>query len=279
MNGERVKVHILPIPYEKTTSFGKGTENGPKAILEASSQVELFDEEFESEPYKCGIFTEEPVDLEGKGGQKAIELIEKRAEKIFSKNKFLLALGGEHSITAGLVRAAHKKYPDLHVVHFDAHADMRPEYEGSKWSHASVMHRIYEMGIPYTSIGIRALSKEEFELIEPHRKNYFFAYELAKNPNWIKEALETVKGPVFLSFDIDAFDSSVIPDTGTPEPGGLSWYQVMDFFKELMKEKKVVGADIVELLPGKPSRSSDFTAAKLAYKIIGYWNQFELGTN
>ena len=268
--GVEAKVVILPIPYEKTTSFGKGTQNGPKAIIEASHQVEFFDEELELEPCECGIFTEKALDFVGKSGAEAINLIEAATEKILSDGKFPIALGGEHTITTGLVKAAHKRYPDLHVVHLDAHADMRPEYEGTKWSHASVMARISELGIPYTSIGIRSISKDEFDLVKPNRKNYFYAHEIAKNPNWIDETLKTISGTVYLTVDIDVFDSNIIPETGTPEPGGLNWYQVTDFFKRLMKSKKVIGADLVELAPCPGRHASNFTAAKLIYKIIGY---------
>jgi agmatinase len=267
---ENAKVVILPVPFENTTSYGGGTINGPEAIIKASSQVEFFDEELEKEPFRCGIHTQEPLDLTGKTGEAAIEAIETAADKIFEEDKFLFALGGEHSITAGLVRAARKKYSDIHVVHLDAHADMRAEYQGTEWSHASVMRRISEMGVPHTSIGIRALSKEEFELIKSDRKNYFFAHEIAKNPDWIKSALKTISGKVFLTVDIDVFDSGFLPDTGTPEPGGLGWYQVTEFIKALTQNHTVIGADLVELAPNPNRHASDFTAAKLVYKIISY---------
>lgn len=268
---DAAKVVVLPVPYEATTSYGKGTKNGPKAILEASAQVEFFDEELGQEPYKCGIFTEKEVNLKNAAGEDAVLKIERAVEPIASAKKFILGLGGEHTITTGFIRPFKKIYPNLEVVHFDAHADMRVEYDGTKWSHACVMRRVHELGVPFTSIGIRALSVEEFEFIRPLRKRYFFAHEICDNTGWMDRALETIKGPVFLTFDIDALDSSIITNTGTPVPGGLTWYQTMQFLKRLMREKRVVGSDLVEFAPIGQNNAEAFAAARLAYKIIGYW--------
>lgn len=267
---ESSKVVILPLPYEETVSFGGGTGRAPQVILETSAQVELFDSELMKESYGCGIFTAEALNFDGKKGLDAIGLIEAATDAVVEADKFPLGLGGEHTVTTGLVKACLKKYPDLHIVHLDAHADMRKEYGGTPWSHASVMHRLYEMGLSYTSIGIREFCREEYELIKPLEKNYFFAHDIAKNPGWIADALKTISKPVYLTLDVDAFDSSVIPHTGTPSPGGLSWYQVTNFLRALMESKKVIGADVVELAPDKYSRPSDFAIAKLVYKIIGY---------
>lgn len=269
------KVSILPIPYEATTSYGKGTAKGPEAIIKASAQVEYFDEELKSQPLKIGIHTEKPVEFKEKTGEEAINLIERRADEIIGDGKFLIGLGGEHSITTGLVKAALKKYKDLFVVHFDAHSDMRNEYEGSKWSHASVMRRIDDLKVPYISIGIRSVSSEEYEYIKDREERYFYAYRIAADAGWMDTALSMVKGPVFLTFDVDALDAGVLPHTGTPEPGGLTWYQVMTFLKRLFKEKRVIGADVVELAPDASSRPSDFAVAKLVYKIIGYYSYFK----
>lgn len=269
---DRSKIVVLPIPYEATTSYGKGTANGPTAIIEASAQVEFFDEELECEPYKCGIHTADAVIFNGATGKAAIDLIERAVDNIFSAGKFPLGLGGEHTITTGLVKAALKTHPKLTVVHFDAHADMRDEYEGTPWSHACVMRRIHELGVKFVSIGIRAISSEEYDFIRSKEllPNYFFAHRIAKDSSWIKKALSIIEGPVFLTFDIDALDSSIVPATGTPVPGGLNWYQATDFIRELTKDKEVVGADLVELAPNVQSQSSNFTAAILAHKIIGY---------
>ena len=175
-------------------------------------------------------------------------------------------------MTTGLVRSALKKYPDLHIVHFDAHADMRESYEGTKWSHACVMKRLVELGCKYTSIGIRAMSKEEYEAISDSRDSYFFAHEIYGQTDWMDKALKQIKGPVYLSFDVDAFDGGLLPHTGTPEPGGLDWYTVTRFLKKLFERHDVVAADVVELAPNEQSRASDFMIAKLVYKMIGYKN-------
>lgn len=264
------RVTILPVPYEVTTSYGKGTKNGPDAIIKASAHIEAFDEELEFEPYKIGIKTEEPIDFGQLVGKEAVELIESAASKIVEEGRFPLSLGGEHTITTGLVKALLKKYPKIHIVHLDAHADMRDEYEGTKWSHACVMKRLDDLGLNFTSIGIRSLCKEQWEYIKDKKQNYFFAHQIASDPGWMKKALALISGPVYLTLDVDVFDATVIPHTGTPEPGGLNWYQVTNFLKLLMQSKQVVGADVVELAPSKESAPSDYTAAKLAYKIIGY---------
>lgn len=268
---EKSNVVILPLPYEQTVSYAGGTGKAPRSILEASSQVEFFDDELKAEPYECGIYTLQELNFEGIEGLSAIELIEKTASEIVDAGKFPLGLGGEHTVTIGLVKAVHKKYPDLHIVHLDAHADMRAEYGGTPWSHACVMRRLFEMGLPYTSIGIRELCMEEYESIKPRKKNYFFAHEIAKNNNWIAEALKTISGPIYLTVDVDVFDCALIPHTGTPSPGGLGWYQVAAFIRALMENNEIVGADVVELAPNTQSHASDFAIAKLVYKIIGYW--------
>jgi len=268
--GNDAKVVILPIPYETTTSYGQGTKNGPTAILKASSQVELFDEELVCEPFTCGIQTANGIDFKGKEGETAIDLISIEAAPYINDGRFLIGLGGEHTITTGLVRAALKKYPNLHIVHFDAHADMRESYEESEWSHACVMKRIVDLGCSYTSIGIRSMSKVEYEATSDSRDSYFFAHEIYGQTDWMDKALEQIKGPVYLTFDVDAFDGSLLPHTGTPEPGGLDWYTVTRFLKRLFEKQDVVAADVVELAPNEQSRASDFMIAKLVYKMIGY---------
>lgn len=265
------RVVILPIPFEKTVSYGGGTAKGPEAILRASAYVETFDEELAFEPSGCGIFTAMSLELEGLSMENVFKEIERAADEIVEAGKFLLGLGGEHSISCGLVRAVHKKYPNLHVVHLDAHADMRQEYGGTMWSHASVMRRIHEMGISHTSVGIRSISHEEHELIKKMRDHYFFAHEIVEDADWIKKVIERVSSPVFVTLDVDVFDGSLLPHTGTPEPGGLTWHQATGFLRELIGSKNVVGADVVELAPTPSSRASDFMVAKLVHKIIGYW--------
>jgi len=264
------RVVVVPVPFEASTSYGKGTHNGPDAIIEASWQVEFWDEKLRRNSSLIGIFTDEPIGTNNIWDITANEL-ENKCLEILSENKFPLFLGGEHSISAPIVKGAVKKYPDLSVLHFDAHADLRYEYEDKLWSHASVMRRIFEMNIPFCSAGIRSLSEEEHELIDKHNLKVFFAYKLRKNKEWMDEAISSLSNHVYLTFDIDAVDISEVRATGTPEPGGIYWYEIIEFLDKLScSGKKVIGADLVELAPEENDNASSFYAAKLAYKIISY---------
>lgn len=255
---------VVPVPYEKTTSYGQGTKNGPLAICTASDHVELYDEELKFEPYIAGINTVKPVST--------LDELENVTASILKDKKIPIALGGEHTISAAPVRACKKFYKDLSVVHFDAHADLRDTFEDTKLSHACVMRRIYEADVPFVQIGIRSHSIEEAEflknngLIKP-----FYAHEIfSSSDDWMDEVIKNLSNNVYLTFDVDAFDPGIIPSTGTPEPGGLNWHQVTRFFKKLSGSRHIVGADFVELAPRKGDTSSDFTVAKLIYKLIGY---------
>lgn len=262
-NYESAYFVVVPTPYEKTTSYGQGTKSGPSAICEASLQVELYDEELGKEVYEKGIATLKPVlDL---------DKLEKTIGKILTGKKFPIILGGEHTISAPSVRACKKYYKNLSVVHFDAHADLRDEFEGTKLSHACVMRRVVEAKIPIVQIGIRNHSLEEACFIKEAGLNRpFYANEIYSSNYWMDEALKLLSSDVYLSFDVDVFDGSIIPSTGTPEPGGMNWFQVVAFFKKLATEKNVIGADFVELAPVKGNSGPDFTIAKLIYKLIGY---------
>jgi len=256
-------VVVVPVPYEKTTSYGKGTVNGPLAICEASEQVELYDEELCFSPCDFGIATMPPVE--------DLTELERVTDKIVVDKKIPIILGGEHAISAAPIRACKKHYKDLSVVHFDAHADLRDEYEGTKLNHACVMRRVFEAGVPFVQIGIRNHSAEEAEFLKSsgcHKP--FYAHEIQDSFNWIDRAINLLGSHVYISFDVDAFDPSVIPSTGTPEPGGLNWYQVVTFFKKLSEEREIVGADFVELAPIANLHAPDFAIAKLIYKLIGY---------
>ncbi len=256
------KVIVVPVPYEKTTSYGKGTKNGPSAIIEASYQTELYDEELKSEPYKIGICNIEPVN--------SLAALEDKTGKILKDKKFPLLLGGEHTISIAPIKAVRKFYPDLSVVQVDAHADLRDEYEGTKDSHACVMRRVFEAGVPFIQVGIRNHSVEEADLLEKNSLKPFYAHEIHSSNDWMDGAIEKLNKNVYLTFDVDAFDPSLIPGTGTPEPGGLGWYQVVEFLKRLTAKRNIVGADFVELAPIKGEHRSEFTIAKLIYKFIGY---------
>ena len=263
------KVVILPIPYEGTVSYGTGTSKGPSAILDASKQVELYDEELGKEPYNEGIWTEDEL-KPAKDPAKMVEQVYNAAKRHVSAGKFLVSLGGEHSIPTGIVKAYKEKYPKLSVLQFDAHADLREEYSGTKYSHAAIMSRIIEIGCLPVQVGIRSLSKEEANKIENEAYNIFFAKDIYNNERWFKEAISKLSNDVYITFDIDAFDPSIMPATGTPEPGGLQWYPVLKFLRKVFKEKNVVGFDLVELAPIKERHDCDFLAARLVHKIIGY---------
>ncbi|HLC99030.1 MAG TPA: agmatinase, partial [Candidatus Nanoarchaeia archaeon] len=261
------KVVILPIPYEGTVSYGTGTSKGPSAILEASKQVELYDEEMGREPYNEGIWTEDGL-KPAKDPAKMVEQVYNAAKKHVQAGKFLVSLGGEHSIPIGIVKAYKEKYPKLSVLQFDAHGDLREEYSGTKYSHAAIMSRVREM-CPAVQVGIRAFSKEEAEKIKKNKYPIFLAKDIYNDEKWFDSAIKGLSNDVYITFDIDAFDPSIMPATGTPEPGGLQWYPVLKFLRKVFKEKNVVGFDLVELAPIKERHDCDFLAARLVHKIIG----------
>lgn len=252
----QAQVIVLPVPFESSTSYGQGTKNGPKAIIEASCQVELFDPEFGDEMQELvKIHTVSAA----KGGLKTLA---NTAAKY--QDKFLISLGGEHSITPEIIKPLLKKYPDLSILQIDAHSDMREKYEGNKNSHACAMRRAQELGIKQIiQVGIRNSGKDEQQFINP--ENIFWG-----NKFNIKDVMKKLSKNVYLTFDVDGLDSSVMPATGTPEPGGLSYEQALELLKAVAREKNLVGADFVELSPIKLLPAYDFVIAKLIYKLIGY---------
>ncbi len=278
---ENSKVAIVPVPYEATVSYGKGTSKGPAAILEASHQVELFDDELWVEPYKIGIQTLAPVVMKPVDGDTENPFQELRdvVSPIIEFGKFPIILGGEHALTLGAVAACADKYPDLSILQIDAHADLRESYEGNPYSHASVSYHIYQ-GLPnplITQVGIRNISAGEVEWLENEKPkvNIFWARH---QDRWnFHEIISTLSENVYLTIDIDGLDSGIMPSTGTPEPGGMNWYQLMELVKLVCVKKNVVAADIVELAPIENLHAPDFLAAKLLYKIIGYKFALDLG--
>ncbi len=261
---------ILPVPYEGTVSFRTGTKFGPEAVIFSSRYMELYDEETDTEPWENGIITLPVITQEVDSAGKMMKKIQKTVGKLLKDNKFVFAIGGEHSISFPIVLEYRKKYPDLKVLHFDAHADLRKEYEGSKFSHASVMRRISEIGCEIFSFGIRSLSKEEADALPEIRNVHInFAYK-CRNQDLIKMAASLPDGNYYISIDIDCFDPSVVPDTGTPEPGGFTWYEVTGFLKDFVATHNVVAADLVELAPSNHYCPGSFLAAKLIYKTIAY---------
>jgi agmatinase len=262
------KVVILPVPYGKTVSYGKGTENGPRAIITASKQVEYYDEEIDQEPFEVGIYTAETLQCKD-DPKDNIDLIESVATKFVEDDKFIVMIGGEHSISTGMVKALQGKYDDFCVLQIDAHSDLREEYEGSENNHACVMRRISRLGVPIIQVGIRAMDREEKENY-PLNGKMFPMHWIVKNEFWMDKVLENISKNVYISIDLDAFDSSLMPATGTPEPGGFQWWDLMHFLRYVFKAKNVIGCDVVELAPIKDMEAPNFLAAKLVYKLIGY---------
>ena len=268
----REKVVVVPFGLEKTVSYGGGTKNGPKEIIKASHQVELYDEELHCEPYKkIGIKTLKPFKIND-DIKKALKQISDINEKILNKKLFPITFGGEHSITPGCINPFVKKYKKLCLLHFDAHADLRESYNGSKFSHASAIKRCLDYkNVSVISFGIRNISASEIPCLKKNysRINIFWAKDKMKwNLNKFKKM---IKGKtVYLTFDVDGLDSSIMPATGTPEPGGLLWDETLNIIKIASKNSNIVGADINELAPIKGFNSYNFLVAKLAYKILSY---------
>ena len=266
-----VSVSMIPVPLESTVSYGKGTAKAPNAIISASRQVELYDHELDSSPYEIGIQLMDEIKCDNRKIEDVLLDVENKVYEECKNKRLPFIIGGEHSISPAVVRGVLKCFDDVTVVQFDAHADLRDEYEGTKCSHASAMARIREVA-PAVQIGIRSLSKEEADLIKKNNWPVFFADWIHSNKNWINDIIKEIKTEkVYVTFDVDGFDSSILPETGTPEPGGLGWYDVLEFFKKLMTEKNVVGMDVVELAPRENHHAADFMIAKLIYKMIGYY--------
>ena len=270
---ELADVVVIPFGLERTVTFGKGTAKGPQRIIEVSPNLEYFDEELEKEIFrlvKISTLTEPKIK---KTPKEAIEQLEKIVDEIYRLKKFPLVLGGEHSLTLASVRAALKKFSSLSILQFDAHADLRDKYEGTIYNHASVMRQCLKLsGLNLVQIGIRNISTDtnEFGFWKENQKRIktFWAKDVE---NWkIKDIVNSLKKNVYLTFDLDAFDCSLMPATGTPEPGGLNWYQATEIIKAVAQKKKIIGADVVELSPIPGFLAPDFVAAKLVYKIIGY---------
>ncbi len=265
-NFETSKIVILPVPFDKTTTYGKGTDKGPEGLIEASRNLELYDIETDSEVYKHGIHTAEAIDADT--SEKMLKDTYEATKQLLEKGKFIGIIGGEHSISSAPIRAFAEHFPGLTVLQFDAHADLQPAYEGNPLSHASVMARVKEMKNvkKIVSVGIRSMSSEELPLVD--KDNTFYAHALTGD--WMSQVLARLDGPIYITFDIDAFDSSLMPSTGTPEPGGLFWNETMQLLKKVLKEKNVVGFDVVELAPNSNNQAPDYLAAKLVYKILSY---------
>jgi len=263
---EGSNVLIVPVPYDGTSTWIKGADKGPDAILEASANMELYDIEYDTEFYTVGIHTCEPL-----GPYPSPEAMSQQVYEFVKQhidNKYVVVLCGEHSVSAGTIKAHAEAYNSLTVLQLDAHTDLRDEYEGSKYNHACVMARAKEY-CPVVHVGIRSQCIEELNSFD--RSDIFYAHEIAHNRNWIEDVIDRIKTKnVYVTIDLDVFDPSIMPSTGTPEPGGLLWYETLELLEQVHRKRNVVGFDVVELCPNEINKAPNFLAAKLVYKMIGY---------
>lgn len=264
---DQSKTVLIPVPYDSTQTWKKGSKKGPKAFLSAAEHMELYDIETNSEVYKKGIFLVSSVVNSSICTKKMIEKVYNATKKYLSKEKFITLIGGDHSISIGSIRAFGEKYTNLSILHMDAHTDLRPIYKGTPYNHACSMYEASKKH-PLIQIGIRSMDIIEKKYIQ--KGNIFYMHEIYKNDLWMQDAIHKLSKNVFISIDIDVFDPSIAPSTGTPEPGGLSWYTTLKFLKKVFQKKSVIGFDIVELLPNKKESSTDFLAVKLYYKLLSY---------
>ena len=268
---ETAKYVLLPVPYDGTSTFIKGAEKGPQAIIDASDSIELYDIQTGLEAYKSGIYTDKhPFSF--LSPEKMVAEVKERVQFFLQQNKKIGLLGGEHSISIGAIEAFSEKYSNLSVLQIDAHADLREIYNGSPYNHACVMRRAQEV-TNVVQVGIRNVCIEEKNNIIP--ENIFYAHEICGKTNWMQKAIDRLTENVYLTIDLDGFDPSIVPATGTPLPGGLLWYETLTFLELLFKSKKVVGFDMVELCPQEDNKVSDVLAAVLVYKIISFMEKYE----
>jgi agmatinase len=263
---DEARIVLVPVPYDGTSTWMKGADRGPGAIIEASANLELYDIETDGEVYRNGIFTDAPIGGEPTPESMVAE-VKRRIETHLANNKFSVVVGGEHSVSIGAVQAHARKYPGMTVLQLDAHADLRDEYEGSKYNHACVMARIREL-CPVVQVGLRSMDVSEKQSIEEDR--VFWAHEIHDSATWVNQVVGRLGKEVYVTIDLDVFDPSVMPSTGTPEPGGLLWYDVLALLKAVCRRTSVVGFDVVELCPTERSWAPDFLAAKLIYKLLSY---------
>jgi agmatinase len=266
---EESRVVILPVPVDRTTSYVSGTRNGPREILEASSHMELWDEEVGADVHDVGIFTLPAMELPFGEMAPLMDEIRRVASEVVSRGKFLVTLGGEHSITPPLVAAAADAFTGLSVLQIDAHADLRDCYMGTPHNHACAMRRSLDYA-RVTQVGIRSMSTEEAHDAPGLKTTIFYDALMRRDPNWIDRVVDTLTGPVYITIDVDGLDPAIMPATGTPEPGGLSWYEILALLRATISRKTVVACDVVELSPVPGLMAPNFLCAKLIYKILTY---------
>jgi agmatinase len=260
------RIVVLPVPYDETSTWLKGADRGPQAIIEASANMELFDIETASEVFRRGIFTA-PAVAEAASPEALVASVRERVGGYLEKEKFVVVVGGEHSVSVGSIQAHAARHPGMAVLQLDAHADLREEYEGSRFNHACVMARVREI-CPVVQVGIRSLDRAEQANLTPG--SVFWAHDIVANPDWIEDVLARLPATCYVTIDLDVFDPAVMPSTGTPEPGGLFWYDVTRLLQAVSRHSRVVGFDVVELCPGDSNRAPDFLAAKLIYKFLSW---------
>jgi len=256
---------ILPIPFDKTSTWRKGADKGPAAIIEASKYLELYDIETDSEVYKRGIFTANPI--QAASSSVLLRKTDTTVSRYLKDNKLVVTLGGDHSVSIGVIKSYAKHYKNLSVLHLDAHADSRDSYEGTPYNHACVIARAREFTKNIVSVGIRSMDSSERAHVDG--KKMFFAHDIHESDEWINKAVRRLTDTVYVTIDLDVFDPGIMPSTGTPEPGGLGWYQIMKLLASVSKSKRIVGFDVVELCPSK-DKAPDFLAAKLIYTLLSY---------
>ena len=263
---EKSKIILIPVPYDGTSTWGKGADKGPEAFLEASENMELYDIETDSEVYKQGIHLTEPI-TENSSPEAMVNEVHNITKDFIKRNKFVTLFGGEHSISIGSIRAFNECFDNLTVLQIDVHADLRESYEGTKYNHACAVYEASQT-TNLVQVGIRSMDVIEKTVMDEEKT--FFAHDMVADEYWSDKVIEAMTENVFITLDLDAFDPSIMPSTGTPEPGGLLWYETLEFLKQVFEDKNVVGFDIVELCPNKNDKSSDFLAAKLYYKMLSY---------
>lgn len=263
---------VLPVPYDLTTSYLAGTRHGPQAIIEASTHLELYDEELRCEPYRVGIHTLPFLEPSAASPEETLQRVEEAISWLLEREKFPVMLGGEHSLALAPVRALQKRFGNLSVLQLDAHADLRDSFQGTQFNHACVGRRVHELGVNLVQVGIRAISGEEAHYIRSAQNLHVcLDYELHSTPAKIDEALSKLRDPVYVTVDLDVFNPALMPAVGTPEPGGLDWYTVLKVLRYVGEHYRVLGCDVVELCPIAGVVGPNFLAAKLVYKMLGYF--------
>ena len=265
----KAKIAFIPVPYDLTATYISGARNGPKAIIDASNHMELYDEEIGIETYRVGISTREPLDVTNKNPEDMLDMVSKAVSSEIDSQKYQVVVGGEHSISLGVVKELVKKYPNLSVLQLDAHADLRNSYDDTPYNHACVGRRISEM-CPLVQVGVRSISKEEVDFKKSLKVVTISDYEVKQEQEWYEKALDNLTDDVYLTIDLDVLDPAIMPSVGTPEPGGLNWHETIRFLRMISKEKRIVSFDLVELTPQSGNVAPDFLAAKLMYRMMGY---------